>query len=288
MRRSRPEPRPTAIWLEPRRPPVASTDTGDIIKLGPTSQLLVRLLGRALGRAPREPGAPSAITLATIAEAAHARPAPWSLPPDGPRASDHNAMPLPPGTGSRTALSALLEARHSARRFGPLAVAELADVLRPVTELREVGLNVDGSAWARRAAPSAGGRHPIDLYVLSEDVDGLPAGLWRVEPDTAELVAEPAPPPELTAAVAAARPSPSPATIAALADFRRTTSRYPAGSAHVWRDAGVLLGILHLRCTDLGLNSRILGLGGQLGTVSRSDVAWVGGVAVGGASAPVG
>jgi len=44
-----------------------------------------------------------------------------------------------------------------------------------------------------------------------------------------------------------------------VADFRRTLLRYPAGTVHVWRDAGALLATLHLCAGDVGLRSVITG-----------------------------
>jgi hypothetical protein len=49
-------------------------------------------------------------------------------------------------------------------------------------------------------------------------------------------------------------------------------SRYPAGGALVWRDAGVMLGGLHLCASDIELGSCIIGSCGLLESNSQSTV----------------
>ena len=56
-----------------------------------------------------------------------------------------------------------------------------------------------------------------------------------------------------------------PALLLAVAEPERTLSRYPAGTAHLWRDAGALLTTLHLLAASLDLASCIVGISGVLG-----------------------
>lgn len=273
---------PVAIWLEPGHRAVVSTPRGEVVRLALWARLLLYLARRAISRSPRGLGAPTASTLASIAEASHALPSPWSAPPPPqPCSPSAEKLRLSRDLTRATPFASLLRARHSAQRFGGISLAQVWSVLEPVVELHEEGSFADGSRWARRGVPSAGGRHPLTVYVAAAAVDGMPDGLWRLDPDALELTQVPGPTEELARAIEKTRPSKSPATIVAQADFRRTTSRYPAGTAHVWRDAGVLLGLLHIRCVEMGLNSRLLGLGGALGLDERPDVAWVGGLAIG-------
>jgi hypothetical protein len=69
-----------------------------------------------------------------------------------------------------------------------------------------------------------------------------------------------------------------PAVIVVSANPAATLSRYPNGTAHVWRDAGALLATLHLTATDLGLASKILSTSGVL---SQFDPSGTGTVDVG-------
>jgi len=64
------------------------------------------------------------------------------------------------------------------------------------------------------------------------------------------------------------------ALVLLVAQFERTLSRYPAGAALVWRDAGVVAMALHLQATAAGLRSTILATAGllPLGPGMRCDV----------------
>jgi SagB-type dehydrogenase family enzyme len=120
-----------------------------------------------------------------------------------------------------------------------------------------------------RPAPSAGARHPCELLVAAVDVLDLPPGWWLFDSTRCELVSQELP--GLEAASAAEEAGvvlgvdhPLPAVVFLIANLSRTLSRYPAGTSLVWRDAGVLLGLLHLCACDLGLGSCIAGMSGAL------------------------
>ncbi|WP_404373335.1 GNAT family N-acetyltransferase [Kytococcus sedentarius] len=78
------------------------------------------------------------------------------------------------------ALDALLDRRRSTRRFGPgpLPLAEFEALLR-----RSVG-SVDG----RRSVPSAHALYPVHVSVVAGNVEGLAAGIHRVDPGDGTLV----------------------------------------------------------------------------------------------------
>jgi SagB-type dehydrogenase family enzyme len=142
----------------------------------------------------------------------------------------------------------------------------------------------DGTRLAHRPYPSAGARHPIGITVVANEVDGLAAGAWDFDPvrcrlqpsdwrsESAARVVGAA-----TAALGGVTP---PALVVAVAEPDRTLSRYPAGTAHLWRDAGAMLTTVHLVATATGLQSSIVGIGGQIGDESEHAID-VGAVAVG-------
>lgn len=76
-----------------------------------------------------------------------------------------------------SAFSALLENRCSRRSYdgGPLTLRELADLLWAAQGVR--GFRKDGATL--RAAPSAGARHPLELYAFVNAVEGLSPGLYH-------------------------------------------------------------------------------------------------------------
>lgn len=79
--------------------------------------------------------------------------------------------------GSRTGeLARLLESRHSRRKFEetPLTLEELAAVLWAAQGVKKT---IPGRTL--RTVPSAGGRHPLELYAFVNRVEGLEPGLYH-------------------------------------------------------------------------------------------------------------
>ena len=82
---------------------------------------------------------------------------------------------LPPaGTGTSSAtLSAIVE-RRSCRQYSGTALK-----LEDLSELLFYSLGISGEY--RRCSPSAGGLYPLELYVVSINVDGLASGLFHYD-----------------------------------------------------------------------------------------------------------
>lgn len=163
----------------------------------------------------------------------------------------------------------VLHRRRSIRIYGPLHLVDLVDLLESVFALRAFTEADDaGTRWFR-PIPSAGARHPLIPLLLIDNVDQLPPGLWRYDPDGHQLLLVRLPENGLddewtmlcAAGEFATRP---PAVVVLAARFDATLARYPEGASLVWRDAGVALGSLHLAATSLGLGSCILGTAGVL------------------------
>ena len=76
-----------------------------------------------------------------------------------------------------SSFSALLEDRCSRRSYddSPLTFQELADILWAAQGIR--GFRKDGATL--RTAPSAGARHPLELYAFVNAVEGLSPGLYH-------------------------------------------------------------------------------------------------------------
>jgi SagB-type dehydrogenase family enzyme len=182
-------------------------------------------------------------------------PPSWRPAPDGP------ALPLGPLVSNDSQrFTTVLSHRRSERVMRAPDLGQLATVLVRSGRVRDVAPAPDGYAMSHRPTPSAGGRHPADMYVLARDVDGLDAGVWLFDPLACSLAPSARQPgATLRRLGKIAETDLPPAAILVVARLERTLSRYPAGLSLVWRDVGALLATLHLCATDLGLASCIVG-----------------------------
>ncbi|WP_437685906.1 SagB/ThcOx family dehydrogenase [Sorangium sp. So ce176] len=163
-----------------------------------------------------------------------------------------------------TPLGAVLERRQSIRDFAlrPLPLETLGRLLHASYGVRTLRKG-DGEWSSQRPAPSAGGRYPLEIYVATQAVEGIPDGLHHYDARAHEL--------ELRREGAAH---------AALADLAlgqdmlvntnvvvivtaipfRTMWKYgQRGYRYVWMDAGHLGQNLYLVATAMGLGPVAIG-----------------------------
>ncbi len=164
----------------------------------------------------------------------------------------------------RCAFDAVLDRRHSIRTGGPVDVGHIGTLLAWSCRIRRRGETTWGVEETWRQAPSAGARHPFEVFVAALHVAGLATGLWWFDAHRSELVATEIDPIDLRRSCCAVADvscwEGQPAAVAfVVADFMRTTSKYARGETLVWRDAGALLATMHLAATALQLNSCIVG-----------------------------
>ncbi len=265
---------------------LVSTDDGQTVTLRPDDlpQGLSELRSR-LSNADWRSDCLSASAAASLAEACVVRPreTDWSALSE----NEMGGLRIPIGdailSGSKP-LADILMHRRSARALGTLTLDELATVLVRAGRVRGWMNTPDGVQLTHRPAPSAGARHPSELLVAALDVSGLQPGWWSFDSLTCALVIKALPELDVAAAAEAVRAAIGadhrpPAVVFLVADLSRTLSRYPAGMSLVWRDAGALLGLLHLCACDVGLGSCIAGLSGILPL--ESPLADVGALAIG-------
>lgn len=82
----------------------------------------------------------------------------------------HRTLPEPRTEGTVSVEEAIAE-RRSVRRYGPVELS-----LEEIGQLLWSAQGITGGHPNRRAAPSAGGRHPLVFYVCRGD------GVWRYQP----------------------------------------------------------------------------------------------------------
>jgi SagB-type dehydrogenase family enzyme len=91
------------------------------------------------------------------------------------------ALPMPGKTGPLSVEESIAR-RRSIREFRDAQV-----LLAEVSQLLWAAQGITGEDDFKRAAPSAGAKYPIELFVVAGNVDGLPVGAYRYEPKTHSL-----------------------------------------------------------------------------------------------------
>jgi SagB-type dehydrogenase family enzyme len=257
---------PLTLRLEPGRA-VCSDDYGATwTRQGPFPTLVSAVTTARWS--PAAPAEPTAASLGLLAESRNSRPAAEAPPrtPPNPGSRTPAATPVRiADTLPSSPLAQVLAARRSRRSLGgALPLQPVACLLARVLATSTFDPTAPGPRALARL-PSAGGRRPVRVALLALRVNGLSDGsLWGFDPNASVLrrvdSSEAQDQRLVEAAVAAGSlHGPPAALLLLLADFARTTSRYPAGAALVWRDAGVVLGGLCLGAEDLGLASCPLG-----------------------------
>lgn len=86
-----------------------------------------------------------------------------------------------PSCAESAPLNACLGARRSVRAYASagLTLGQVSSLLWAAQGVTGVG--------GLRTSPSAGAIYPLKAYLIASNVEGLPAGVYRYEPDTGEL-----------------------------------------------------------------------------------------------------
>jgi SagB-type dehydrogenase family enzyme len=165
------------------------------------------------------------------------------------------ALPKADTTG-RVTLERAIATRRSVREYapGPLTLAE-------VSQLMWVAQGITGPD-GKRATPSARAVYPLQVWLVANDVTGLPAGIYRYEPKQHALA--PAPGGVRDSVVAAARGQASvahaAAVVAVVGDSALAASKF-RGLTERWlgMEAGFVVQDVYLECTALGLGTVMVG-----------------------------
>lgn len=167
-------------------------------------------------------------------------------------------------------LTRVLEARRSRYSVAPVSVEALGELL--FRAFRVTGVEAlpgdEDDPVARKVYPSAGSRHPIELYVVPWACEGLERGVWHYDARAHTLGRVCPPGPEVELLLEEARASTGgmrgypPVLLVLAARTRRVAWKYQAlAYAAVLKEAGGIFQTLYLVCTAMGLSPCALGAG---------------------------
>lgn len=171
----------------------------------------------------------------------------------------------------------MLSERKSARLLKPFSKSKLLSVLYHSARVKSTSLSETGFLKSHRPFASAGGRHPIELVILTTGISDLTDGFWYFDPyqlflKKVELPKEYENEIRSRASLLLNEKTIPPAIILSLAILHRTLSRYKNGVGLIWRDTGNVFGLISfvvlahsIRSCDLGFSeefrfSQMLGI----------------------------
>ena len=155
-------------------------------------------------------------------------------------------------------VEAAMQKRRSVREFGRKTVT-----LEQVSQLAWAAQGVTGPKPYKRAAPSAGGRCPLELYVLVGEIAGIEPGLYRylAQEHILELVRSDDLRQEVGRSAAGQTwLADAPVVFLFTAVYERTTSKYgQRGFRYVHMDVAFAAENLHLQAVALDLGTVVMG-----------------------------
>lgn len=177
----------------------------------------------------------------------------------------------------------VLNRRRSQRNFKLLSLECLNSLLW--LSARTIETSSTNTRWEHRPSPSAGGRHPIDIFVLDINKGKTTFFLYQnANHSLAELQLNNDFVLQLIDKSEEVLPRNQATIIWLGAQFDRTMSRYEYGESLVWKDSGVLTSIIALVAESLELNCCPLGITGEpyfSKAFKTSQLVGVGGIYVG-------
>jgi SagB-type dehydrogenase family enzyme len=178
------------------------------------------------------------------------------------RGNTHAAeiMLPPPALDSGFSLERAIYERLSHRNFTerPLTLGEAGQLLWAA-----YGRSIDGVTGATRTVPSAGATHPLEIYLVAGEVDGLAPGVYRYNLVGHSLIRIATDDRRQRLAAGALNQhfvARAPVSIVLAADYGRTTARYrERGLRYVYMEVGHSTQNIYLQCGPLGLGAVAVG-----------------------------
>ena len=158
----------------------------------------------------------------------------------------------------------VIKERKSSSDFKGLSIDQLSHLLWLSCKVKDIAIDSTGYILTHRPSASAGGRHPIDVLVLSPILGNSAVyyynpfehtlnKLYLREKDLVELQLH------VNESIALGDAT----LLWLLAHPTRTTAKYNNAVSLIWRDAGALVHSIQLACTFLDINSCALGSLGE-------------------------
>lgn len=180
----------------------------------------------------------------------------------------------------------VIKERKSSREFKELSIDQLSDLLWLACKVKDIAIDPAGYILTHRPSASAGGRHPIDVLVLSPILgistihyyNPFEHTLNKLDFDQKSVT-------QLHSHVNESIVLGSATMLWLLAHPQRTTAKYSNALSLIWRDAGTLIHSIQLACTFIDVNSCPIGTLGEpyiSNVFSRIGEVWsAGGIAIG-------
>jgi len=178
--------------------------------------------------------------------------------PDTPSSARLN-LPEPRLQGE-VSVEEALDRRESRRAYGEggLDLSGIGQLLWSAA-----GLGVDAASGATRTAPSAGGIYPVDIYLVSGEMEDLDTGIYLYDPQSHSLVtvATGDVREELAdAALSQSFISQAPISIVMTTDYDKSTGRYgDRGERYAHMDAACAAENVSLQAEAMGLGTVMVG-----------------------------
>lgn len=173
-------------------------------------------------------------------------------------------IPLPVAksiSGLSKPIADVLLHRRTKREFSPLNAEMLGALTWLTCQTQRTGKEDLGFPLSLRPCPSAGAIHPIHLLVIGPRGDGW----FRYDSVSHSLneVKTEVDPQEVLDAMQAVLPAPHATLLILAAEPGMTGAKYEAPASLIWRDAGVLIGVLAMAAEALDLSFCPLGVTGD-------------------------
>ena len=183
----------------------------------------------------------------------------------------------------------LVRKRKSSQKLKRMNESLLPELLWYSCKSIDIAIEPSGYIWSHRPAPSAGGRHPIDIVVSTpKRIDKRNLSLYNpIDHSLSELNLDAKHTKKFFIEVNKVLKIDSAIVIWFVAHLKRTESKYLNSMSLLWRDVGALLYCIQIACTALGLSSCPIGRLGE-SRLSRmfnnKKIIGVGGIILGGMS----